>query len=199
MIVVAKELLQYEKKYVNYYLNIPKLCYKEKNIVKNEMIEDINSLIFEDIITFMNMMEDSYNNSISKEYTLINSLTEFQVGYLSKDIISMAIEFSQLVGFSDISYIKVYNYDFKFNLSKGSRAFIVTDEEIKKELIKVVNKIVNNIDCNFVSVDIVKTVDNKYKVLEINSGVSIEKVVNFIDNGYAIAKEIYKDAINSMF
>ena len=113
MIVVAKELLQYEKKYVNYYLNIPKLCYKEKNIVKNEMIEDINSLIFEDIITFMNMMEDSYNNSISKEYTLINSLTEFQVGYLSKDIISMAIEFSQLVGFSDISYIKVYNYDFK--------------------------------------------------------------------------------------
>ena len=82
MIVVAKELLQYEKKYVNYYLNIPKLCYKEKNIVKNEMIEDINSLIFEDIITFMNMMEDSYNNSISKEYTLINSLTEFQVGYL---------------------------------------------------------------------------------------------------------------------
>ena len=113
MIVVAKELLQYEEKYVNYYLNIPKLCYKEKNIVKNEMIEDINSLIFEDIITFMNMMEDSYNNSISKEYTLINSLTEFQLGYLSKDIISLAIEFSQLVGFSDISYIKVYNYDFK--------------------------------------------------------------------------------------
>ena len=66
MIVVAKELLQYEKKYVNYYLNIPKLCYKEKNIVKNEMIEDINSLIFEDIITFMNMMDDSYNNAISK-------------------------------------------------------------------------------------------------------------------------------------
>lgn len=94
---------------------------------------------------------------------------------------------------------EVYNYDFKFNLSKGSRAFIVIDEEIKKDLIKVVNKIVNNIDCNFVSVDIVKTVDNKYKVLEINSGVSIEKVVNFIDNGYAIAKEIYKDAINSMF
>ena len=59
------------------------------------------------------MMEDSYNNSISKEYTLINSLTEFQLGYLSKDIISLAIEFSQLVGFSDISYIKVYNYDFK--------------------------------------------------------------------------------------
>ena len=77
------------------------------------MVEDINSLIFEDLITFMDMMEDSYNNSISKEYTLINSLTEFQVGYLSKDIISMAIEFSQLVGFSDISYIKVYNYDFK--------------------------------------------------------------------------------------
>ena len=72
MIVVAKELLQYEKKYVNYYLNIPKLCYKEKNIVKNEMIEDINSLIFEDIITFMNMMEDSYNNSISKELSLIH-------------------------------------------------------------------------------------------------------------------------------
>ncbi|WP_455540077.1 hypothetical protein [Terrisporobacter sp.] len=108
MIVIARELLQYEKKYVNYYLNIPKLYSKEKDIMKNEMIQHINSLIFEDTMVFMDTIEDSYNNS---ECTHIKSLTEFQVGYVSKDIISIAVEFSQLIGFADISYIKGYNYD----------------------------------------------------------------------------------------
>ena len=115
MIVIAKELLQYEKDYIKYYINIPKIYYKEKNekdYLKNEMIESINQVIFEDIMAFMDVVEDSYNVS-NEEHIHINSLTEFQVGYVSKDIISLAIEFSQLAGFYDISYLKGYNYDFK--------------------------------------------------------------------------------------
>lgn len=115
MVVIAKELLQYEKDYIKYYINFPKIYYKQENdkdYIKNEMIESVNQIIFEDIMTFMDVVEDTYNVS-SEEYTHINSITEFQVGYLSKDIISLAIEFSQLAGFYDISYLKGYNFDFK--------------------------------------------------------------------------------------
>lgn len=113
MVVIAKELLQYEKDYIKYYINIPKIYYKDENdYAKNEMVESINQLIFEDIMAFMDVVKDSYDIS-SKDHIHINSLTEFQVGYVSRDIISLAIEFSQLAGFHDISYLKGYNYDFK--------------------------------------------------------------------------------------
>jgi len=115
MVVIAKELLQYEKNYIKYYINFPKIYYKQesdKDYIKNEMIESVNQIIFEDIMTFMDVVEDTYNVN-SEEYIHINSITEFQVGYVSKDIMSLAIEFSQLAGFHDISYLKGYNYDFR--------------------------------------------------------------------------------------
>lgn len=115
MVVVEKEILQYEKDNIKYYINIPKIYYKVKNdktFVKNEMIESINQVIFEDIITFMDVVGNSYNVS-QNNYTYISSLTEFQIGYDSKNIISLSIEFSQLDGFYDISYLKGYNYDLK--------------------------------------------------------------------------------------
>ena len=152
VIVIAKELLQYEKDYVNYYINIPKLYYKEKNesnYLQNEMIEKINQLISEDILTFMEVVDDS-NNSISNECTLINSLTEFEIGYISNNIISLAIEFSQLWGLSDISYIKGYNYDFDLkkeihleNLFKKNVDFL---EILKKYIIVQVKKIFNELE-----------------------------------------------------
>ena len=118
MIIIEKEVLDYEKNNIKYYINIPKLCYEEnndKNFFKNEMIESINQFISEDIFIFIDMIEDDYNIS-KNEYTYINSLTEFQVAYVSKNIISLSVEFSQLRGLSDISYTKAYNYD--FNLRK---------------------------------------------------------------------------------
>ena len=69
------------------------------------MIESINQFISEDIFIFIDMIEDDYNIS-KNEYTYINSLTEFQVAYVSKNIISLSVEFSQLRGLSDISYTK---------------------------------------------------------------------------------------------
>ena len=115
MIVIVKELLQYDKDYIKYYINIPKIYYKEndnKDYVKNEMIESINQVIFEDITSFMNVVEDSHNIS-DVEHINVNCITEFQVGYVSKNIMSLAIEFSQLAELYDISYLKAYNYDFK--------------------------------------------------------------------------------------
>ena len=140
MVVIAKELLQYEKDYIKYYINIPKIYYKEKNeeyYVKNEMIESINQVIFEDIMAFMDVVEDSYDIS-NEEHTHINTLTEFQVGYVSKDIMSLAIEFSQLAGFHDISYLKGYNYDFKLKKEIALKDFFKENVDYVKVLKKYI-------------------------------------------------------------
>lgn len=166
MVVIAKELLQYEKDYIKYYINFPKIYYKQENdkdYIKNEMIESINQLIFEDIMTFMDVVEDTYNVN-SEEYIHINSITEFQVGYVSKDIISLAIEFSQLAGFYDISYLKGYNYDFK--LKKD----IVLKDLFKKNVdyIKILKKYIL-IKAKMLISELQKYEDdNLYKIVEEN-------------------------------
>jgi len=38
-----------------------------------------------------------------------------------------------------------------------------------------------------------------YKIMEINSGIMMEKMPSFIENGEQLAKEIYRDAILAMF
>lgn len=116
MLIIAKEILQYEKNNIKYYVNIPKIYCKSniKDSKTNELIDSVNKLIYEDIITFIDVVEDSHSIS-ANDYTYLSSLTEFQVGYNSKDIMSLSIEFSQLDAFYDISYLKGYNYDLKLN------------------------------------------------------------------------------------
>ena len=55
------------------------------------------------------------------------------------------------------------------------------------------------IDLSFASVDIIETENNELLVLEINSGVMLENLVNLLENGYEIAYNIYREAINAMF
>lgn len=81
MLSIAKEVLQYEKDYINYYINIPKIYYEknnERDKVENKTIESINQLIFQDIMSFMDVVEESYNIS-GEGYVHINSLTEYQI------------------------------------------------------------------------------------------------------------------------
>lgn len=114
MLIIAKEILQYEKNYIKYYINFPKI-YCDSNLKGykiSELIDSINKLIYEDINTFMDVVEDSCSLN-TDAYTHMSSLTEFQVGYNSKGIISLSIEFSQLDVFYDISYLKGYNFDLK--------------------------------------------------------------------------------------
>ena len=145
--MIAKELLQYEKDYIRYYINIPKLYYNEnseKDIIKNEMKESVNQLIVDDILMFMEMIE--YNYNLSKENDVfVNCLTEFQVGYVSKNIISLAVEYSQLSGFSDISYIKAYNYDFNLRKELSLKDLFRCDVNFTKLLRKYINLQINNI------------------------------------------------------
>ena len=55
------------------------------------------------------------------------------------------------------------------------------------------------INDGFCSVDIIKTKDSNFYVMEINSGVMMQNFIKQNENGYMIAKLIYKEAIIEMF
>ena len=86
----------------------------------------------------------------------------------------------------------------KHNLGQGAKAEILYDEAIIDKVTSVVLKITGNMDVKFASIDIVETED-EYKVLEINSGVMMEHLSKQSNELYSVAKEIYREAILSMF
>ncbi len=93
---------------------------------------------------------------------------------------------------------EIYEYDWRFNLSNGATAKMVIDVDLKKLLSDLALDIVKKINARFVSVDIIKS-NNKLYLIEVNSGVCINKVCNFIDKDFKVTKEIYRSAINKMF
>ncbi|MBP3708625.1 MAG: hypothetical protein J6J36_08550 [Clostridia bacterium] len=102
----------------------------------------------------------------------------------------------------NIDYIpkdgEIIEYEWRFNLSKGATISEAKDEE-KKELFKLALLAAEKINLKFGSIDIIKTIDNQYKIIEINSGVMMENLINLENEGYEIAKNIYKKAIELMF
>lgn len=91
-----------------------------------------------------------------------------------------------------------YKHSWKFNLSNGAIASFEIDEEVLINIKSVVNKILNNLDIMFCSIDIIKTND-KYYVLEINSGVMMKNLLIENKNIYNQVKTIYSDAVDLMF
>ena len=91
---------------------------------------------------------------------------------------------------------EIYTYSWHHNLSNGSTInTVVKDKENIENLAK---KVANILNLKFGSVDIIK-VNNNYMVLECNSGVMMDNLINILEDGYDIAKKIYKEAIISMF
>lgn len=102
----------------------------------------------------------------------------------------------------DLKYVpkikEKIEYEWRFNLSKGAKIDTVNNGE-RKILLNIVKQIIDKIDLKFVSIDIVKLSNGEYRVMEINSGVMMENLINLEKDGYEIAKKIYREAINNMF
>lgn len=92
---------------------------------------------------------------------------------------------------------KLYEYDWRFNLAKGSKASFEIDENLKDDIENLAEEISRKIGLGFGSIDIIKTTNNKLFVMEINSGVMMENFVKQVPDGYKIAKNIYKKVIKS--
>ncbi len=92
---------------------------------------------------------------------------------------------------------EVFEYDWRFNLSRGSVSSLDILDNDRTHISDFINNL--NIDIPFGSVDIVKTTDNEYLLMEINSGVMMDNFIHQHENGREIAKDIYKKAILEMF
>lgn len=126
---------------------------------------------------------------------LIDLLKEFNINYFSnKNNLKKKINYNKILKNNE-----EFIYDFKFNLSKGS----IINEDILKETKTIVSKMAKDvskkINLGFGSIDIIKTIDNKYYVLEINSGVMIENYIKLISDGVKKAKKVYEEAVLEMF
>lgn len=135
-----------------YNLNYPIIkSDNEKNIINH-----INQRIYEDIIAFKSAIEDiAYN----KNNSLSCISTDYYITYNNNGIISIPIEFSQLDGLYNISYINSYNYD--INLEK--------EIDIKD---------VFNSEIDYMEI-IAKKIDNKIK--ELSRELSIDKYIMVLD------------------
>lgn len=94
---------------------------------------------------------------------------------------------------------EVYEYDWKFNLSRGSKMFKNINQDVYDKISSLALKTAKVVGLGFGSVDIIKTKDGKFYIMEINSGVMMDNFIKQDNNGYDIAKDIYKCAVEEMF
>lgn len=85
------------------------------------------------------------------------------------------------------------------NLAKGAQSEIVKDIALLRKLTALAAKAATAIGIRFASVDILKLENGLYNVIEINSGVVLEKFINEKADRYSIVYQIYEKAIQSMF
>ena len=88
--------------------------------------------------------------------------------------------------------------NWKHNLSQGASVIEVDDESLKAKLKEIALKATNEIGLRFASVDIIRLVTGELLIIEVNSGVTINKYTEFVSNGREIAKKIYGEAIEKM-
>lgn len=106
---------------------------------------------------------------------------------------------------SDSFYNKVlkpsekYEYSWKFNLAEGAVPFSIQDAELKEQLLNILNDITSKFYLGFCSLDIIETIDHAFYIMELNSGVSLNKYSYFFENSEKTLKEIYKKAIQNLF
>ena len=104
--------------------------------------------------------------------TIYELLLEFNKAYFEK--IECSNELNRVLLDNEI-----YEYNWQFNLSKGSMPFLLEDK-IKEEKIKQMAKNISNIiGTKFASIDIVELENNELLLLEINSGIMMN---NFSKN-----------------
>ena len=94
---------------------------------------------------------------------------------------------------------KIYEYNWQFNLSKGAMPFVVNDNELKGNIEKIAINVAKILNVCFISVDVVRTFDDRLLVLEVNSGIAMDNLIHLYPNGYNIANKIYTKAIIDMF
>lgn len=119
-------------------------------------------------------------------------LVKFNYNYFSK--IECNEELSRVLDLNE-----VYEYNWQFNLSKGSMPYYIDDTGKENMIRELVKSIVDKFNIGFASIDIIELADGSLMLLEINSGVMLDNFISIMPEGKEIAKKIYSHAIDEMF
>lgn len=93
---------------VIYNLNYP---FIESDEHDPKIINYINKVIYEDILSFRDVVEHELESLILRGNYLSYINTEYEVNIFRGNLISITVEFSQLAGLYNITYSNSYNYD----------------------------------------------------------------------------------------
>ena len=88
--------------------------------------------------------------------------------------------------------------NWKHNLSEGAVAFEVNDKSLKDKLKNIAKSALKEIGLRFGCVDIIEVNTGELLIIEVNSGVTINKYIEFNSTGREIAKKIYGEVIKEM-
>ena len=114
MINIAGKLISNKVNNIRFFLNYPKIDIEEESDDVQEFVELVNKSIKNEFDIFEEIVIHTYFEE--KIIGNINAMSEFQIAFNRGNIISMPMEFTQMIGLTDISHIYSYNYD--FNLMK---------------------------------------------------------------------------------
>ena len=114
MINIAGKLISNKVNNIRFFLNYPKIDIEEENDHVQKFVEVVNKSIKNEVDIFEDIVINTYfeENIIGN----VNAISEFQIAFNRGNIISMPMEFTQIIGLTDISHIYSCNYD--FNLMK---------------------------------------------------------------------------------
>lgn len=114
MINIAGKLISNKVNNIRFFLNYPKIDIEEESDDVQKFVELVNKSIKNEVDIFEEIVIHTYFEE--KIIGNINAMSEFQIAFNRGNIISMPMEFTQMIGLTDISHIYSYNYD--FNLMK---------------------------------------------------------------------------------
>lgn len=214
----------YDKKEVEDYYNLNNkyLVVKDNmgscgtGVFKSKSLEEIYELI-DNVLSYSYSVCISPYYDIKTEYRLINVNGKIKVYYGKrkpivigdgkKTIIELLREFNphhfSKINNPSLDVVlekdKIFEYNWQFNLSRGSIPFNVEDGSLLKRLLEICEKVINVTNIKFCSIDIVELVTGELLVLECNSGVMMENYIKYMPNGQEVAYSVYEEAILELF
>ena len=96
-------------------------------------------------------------------------------------------------------YGKTKGDDWKHNLSLGAKAYEINDGNLRAKLAELAIKAAQSIGINFASIDIASLENNAHAIMEINSGVQAQHLLEQLPHRRKTIKTIYAEAISSMW
>lgn len=138
MLSVDRKVIEENNNLVRCSLNYPVIKEQES---EGNIIQIINRLIYEDIISFKDVVKHDLGNKIFRLIDYVyHAITEYKITFNKNDIISIPIEFSQLIGLYDITYVNSYNFD----ISLGKNITLSDIFDSSMNYIDIINEKLSN-------------------------------------------------------